>query len=152
MILIIVLYIFSIICDVKRPLRIYYNISIFYVIRKAETMDNKEHNNAIFVKIGQRIQYYRQKANLTQEKLAEKIGLTPNHLSRIEMGRHNPYFETIMLAAKELDVPIDAFLEDVEDNDINTFLQLIKSDIAGMSKNQIEMIKKYIALVKEFDF
>ena len=115
-------------------------------------MDNKENSNIVFVKIGQRIQYYRQKANLTQEKLAEKIGLTPNHLSRIETGRHNPYFETIMLAAKELDVPIDAFLEDVDDNDLNTFLQLIKSDIAGMSKNQKEMIKKYIALVKEFDF
>lgn len=115
-------------------------------------MDNKENNNVIFVKIGQRIQHYRQKANLTQEKLAERIGLTPNHLSRIEMGRHKPYFETIMLVAKELDVPIDALLEDVEDNHINTFLQLIKSDIAGMSKNQIEMIKKYIALVKEFDF
>ncbi|MDO5398006.1 MAG: helix-turn-helix transcriptional regulator [bacterium] len=115
-------------------------------------MDNKGDNNIVFLKIGQRIQYYRQKANLTQEKLAEKIGLTPNHLSRIESGRHNPYFETIMLAAKELDVPIDAFLEDIDDNYINTFLQMMKSDISGMSKNQLEMLKKYIALIKEFDF
>lgn len=115
-------------------------------------MDNKENNDIVFVKIGQRIQYYRQKANLTQEKLAERIGLSPNHLSRIEAGRHNPYFETIMLAAKELDVPIDAFLEDIEDNQINTFLQIMKNDISSLSRNQLEMLKRYIELIKEFDF
>lgn len=115
-------------------------------------MDNKDDNNIVFVKMGQRIQYYRQKANLTQEKLAEKIGLTPNHLSRIEAGRHNPYFETIMLAAKELDVPIDAFLEDVEDNKINTFLQIMKEDISSMSNRQLEMLKRYIELLKDFEF
>lgn len=115
-------------------------------------MDNKDDNSIVFVKIGQRIQYYRQKANLTQEKLAEKIGLSPNHLSRIEAGRHNPYFETIMLAAKELDVPIDAFLEDIEDNQINTFLRIIKDDISLMSKKQLEILKRYIELIKDFDF
>ena len=114
-------------------------------------MNNKNDNNIVFIKMGQRIQYYRQKADLTQEKLAEKIGLSPNHLSRIEAGKHNPYFENIMLAAKELDVPIDAFLEDLEDNQINTFLQIIKSDISIMNKNQLVMLKGFIELLKNFD-
>ena len=114
--------------------------------------NNNKDNNIDFSKIGSRIRQYRKSANLTQEKLSEKIGITPKHFSKLEAGRHNPHFDTIILLAKELDVPIDAFLEDVDDNDINTFLQLIKSDIAGMSKSQKEMIKKYIALVKEFDF
>lgn len=130
----------------------YYNIYILLFYKGAKTMDNKDDNSIVFVKIGQRIQYYRQKANLTQEKLAEKIGLSPNHLSRIEAGRHNPYFETIMLAAKELDVPIDAFLEDIEDNQINTFLRIIKDDISLMSKKQLEILKRYIELIKDFDF
>lgn len=111
----------------------------------------KEENNIVFVKMGQRILYYRQKANLTQEKLAERIGLSPNHLSRIEAGKHNPYFENIMLAAKELDVPIDAFLEDVEENQINTFLQIIKSDISTMNKNQLTMLKRFIEILKDFN-
>ena len=114
-------------------------------------MDNKEENNIIFVKMGQRIQHYRQQANLTQEKLAERIGLSPNHLSRIETGKHNPYFENIRLAAKELDVPIDAFLEDVEDNQINTFLQIIKDDLSAMNKNQLTMLKRFIELLKDFN-
>ena len=126
----------------------YYNNFILLCARKAETMDNKGENNIVFAKI----QYYRQKANLTQEKLAERIGITPNHLSRIEAGRHNPYFETILLAAKELDVSIDAFLEDVEDNKVNTFLQIMKNDISSLSKRQLEMLKRYIELLKDFEF
>lgn len=113
-------------------------------------MDNKE-DNIVFVKMGRRMQYYRQKANLTQEKLAEKIGLSPNHLSRIEAGKHNPYFENIMLAAKELDVPIDAFLEDVEENQINTFLSIIKTDLLTMNKNQLKMLKRFIEILKDFN-
>lgn len=115
-------------------------------------MSDKNDKNITFVKMGKRIQQYRTQAHLTQEKLAEKIGISPKHLSRIEAGHHNPYFDTIMMAAKELDVPIDAFLEDVDDNHINTFLQIIKSDISGMSKNQLQMLKKCITLIKEFDF
>lgn len=114
-------------------------------------MDHKDKTNIVFIQMGKRIQYYRQKANLTQEKLAEKIGLSPNHLSRIEAGKHNPYFENIMLAAKELDVPIDAFLEDVEDNQINTFLCMIKNDLSAMSTNQLTMLKRFIELLKEFN-
>lgn len=113
-------------------------------------MKNAEEKNTLF-EIGQRIQKYRKQKKLTQEQLAEKIGLSPNHLSRIEAGKHNPYFENIMLAAKELDVPIDAFLEDVEDNQINTFLQIIKSDISIMNKNQLTMLKRFIELLKDFN-
>ena len=116
--------------------------------------DNNENKdkNIDFSKIGSRIRQYRKSANLTQEKLSEKIGITPKHFSKLEAGRHNPHFDTIILLAKELDVPIDAFLEDIEDNQINTFLQIMKEDISSMSKRQLEMLKRYIELLKDFDF
>ncbi len=115
-------------------------------------MSKDTENSILLEKIGKRINYYRKQAHLTQEQLAEKVGLSPKHLSRLESGHHNPYFETIIMIAKELDVPIDAFLEDIEDNYINTFLQLVKSDISNMSMNQLKMLKKYIELLKEFSF
>ncbi len=37
-----------------------------------------------FVEIGYNIAYYRKHNNLTQEKLAEKIGISRSHLSAIE--------------------------------------------------------------------
>lgn len=131
----------------------YYNVYILHrKTRRVKAMDNKDDNNTILLRIGQKIQYYRRKANLTQEKLSEKIDITPNHLSKLEAGRHNLHFDTIILLAKALDVPVDAFLEDIEDNQINTFLEIMKSDISSMSKNQLNMLKRYIELLKEFDF
>lgn len=115
-------------------------------------MDHTDDKNNMLLKIGQKIQYYRRKAHLTQEKLAEKTDLTPNHLSKLESGLHNPYFDTIISLAKELDVPVDAFLEDIEDNQINTYLQIMKSDISTMSSNQLKMLKRCVEVIKEFDF
>lgn len=112
---------------------------------------NVDDNNIVFAKIGNRIRQYRKSVGLTQEKLSEKIGITPKHLSKLEAGRHNPHFDTIILLAKELDVPIDAFLEDVEDNQVNTFLQMMKSDISLMSKKQLTMLKRFIEMLKDFD-
>jgi len=115
-------------------------------------MSIENNNNIAFEKIGKRICHYRKNIGLTQEKLSEKIGITSKHLSKLESGRHNPHFDTIILLAKELDVPVDAFLEDMEDNRINIFLQIMKKDISSMSRNQLAMLKRCIELIKEFDF
>ena len=37
---------------------------------------------------GTNIKYYRKKQHLTQEQLAEKLGITTKHLSTIETGTH----------------------------------------------------------------
>ncbi len=58
----------------------------------------------------------------------------------------------IIASAKVLDVPIDAFVQDLSDNKINTFLELMKKDIEQMSDNQLNMLKKQIELIKQFDF
>lgn len=111
-----------------------------------------EKRNEVFIKIGSRIQKYRQKANMTQDKLAEKVGTSQKHLSRIELGYHLPNFETVIAIAKELDVPIDAFVEDIEDNRANTFLELIKSDVEKMSDKQLDMLKNQVELIMRYDF
>ena len=115
-------------------------------------MIDDEKKNEIFVNIGKNIRYYRECKKLTQEKLAEKVGLSPKHLSRLEAGCHIPYFDTIIMIAKELDIPIDALLEGVEENHINTFLTMMKSDISTMSTNQLKMLKQCIKMIKEYKF
>ncbi len=115
-------------------------------------MIDDEKKNEIFIKIGKNIRYYRERAKLTQEKLAEKICLSPKHLSRLEAGRHIPYFDTIIMIAKELDIPIDALLEDIEENYINTFLSMMKADLSSMSINQLKMLKQCIEMIKAYNF
>ena len=115
-------------------------------------MIDDEKKNEMFVNIGKNIRYYRECKKLTQEKLAEKVGLSPKHLSRLEAGRHIPYFDTIIMIAKEVDIRIDALLEGVEENHINTFLTMMKSDISTMSTNQLKMLKQCIKMIKEYKF
>ena len=42
------------------------------------------------VDFGQRMKQYRGKHNLTQEKLAEKLGVQTKHISLLENGHRNP--------------------------------------------------------------
>lgn len=113
---------------------------------------SNDKRNINLVNIGSRIQKRRQNLKLTQEQVAERVGITQKHLSRIEKGYHNPHFDMIIALAKVLDVPVDAFAEDFEDENVNIFLQLIKDDVKEMSKQQLNMLRENIEVIKKFDF
>ncbi len=60
--------------------------------------------------IGARIKSLRRGRGLTQEKVAERTGLSVNYLSRIERGLENPTLDTLLGLAKALKVePLDLF-------------------------------------------
>ena len=69
-----------------------------------------------YTKIGAKIVYYRKIRNLTQEELAEKVGITPQYLSRIENGGYskNVSLSTLMKIAGVLDVTMSQVMEGVE--------------------------------------
>lgn len=115
-------------------------------------MSKSETKNENYVKIGSRIQYYRLKAGLTQDQVSEVIGVSQKHLSRIEAGYHNPHFDTIIAIAKAINVPIDAFAEDLDENNNAACLNMIMSEISDMSRPQLEMLKDNIATIKKYNF
>ena len=55
-------------------------------------------------KMGKRIRRYRREKKLTQEELADKVGMHYTTLSRIERGVSNPPVQTINKIAKVLRV------------------------------------------------
>ena len=63
------------------------------------------------VLIGMRIKELRQKRGLTQDKLSHKVDIDPKHLSRIEVGRSFPSFDTLERMANALHVELRAFFE-----------------------------------------
>lgn len=68
-------------------------------------------------RLGAKILYYRKIRRLTQEQLAEKVGITAKYLSRIETGSY-PYsisLPTLMLIAEKLDVSISELLVGIEE-------------------------------------
>lgn len=56
--------------------------------------------------LGQRIQLFRKRNKLTQEKFAELIGIDAKNVSKIENGNNYPSAETLTAIAKALDVNV----------------------------------------------
>lgn len=71
------------------------------------------------VKIGKFIASLRRQAELTQEELGEKIGVTNKTISRWENGNYMPDIEMLQLLSKEFDVSINELLsgEKIADED-----------------------------------
>jgi len=61
--------------------------------------------------VGKRIKIVRQRSGLTQDQLAEQVGLSPKYISGIERGVENPTMDILLRLAKMLGVePYDLFL------------------------------------------
>ena len=60
--------------------------------------------------IGNRIKYYRQQKQFTQEEFAEAIGVSPGHVSRMERGIKRAGLETLMEISRTLEVTLDVLL------------------------------------------
>lgn len=56
--------------------------------------------------LGQRIQYLRKEKKLTQEALAELVGIDQKNISKIENGNNYPAAETLTAIANALEVDI----------------------------------------------
>ncbi len=102
--------------------------------------------------VGKRIQSCRQKAGLTQEQLSEISGISQKHISRIEQGYHDTHFTLIYKIAKALNVSIDSFATDFEEDNANIFLSTIKADVANMSKKQLDMLRDSVETIKKYEF
>lgn len=112
-------------------------------------MENKDEKSDLILEIGKRIQKYRIQKNLTQEQVAETVGISQKHLSRIEKGYHNPRFDMIIHIAEALNIPTDALAKDLSDNDVDVFLESIRPNIEKLSVKQLEYVKKNIELILE---
>lgn len=80
--------------------------------------------------LGGQIKYYRKKAGLTQEALAEKTNLSPQHISRIECGCYVPSLSSFFEIVSILNIDLRQFGFDIDkaDNPIkNKLIQKIAS-------------------------
>lgn len=61
-----------------------------------------------YKKIGVKIVYYRMLQSMSQEQLAEKVGISPSYLSKIENGKYerNLPLNTLMLIARTLEMDV----------------------------------------------
>ncbi|MBO5747226.1 MAG: helix-turn-helix transcriptional regulator [Clostridia bacterium] len=60
--------------------------------------------------LGSQIKHIRKEKGLTQEKLSETVGITPNYLGEIERGVKTPGADVLARLAEALDVSVDYLL------------------------------------------
>ncbi len=62
--------------------------------------------------IGQRLAVHRARRGVKVSALAREIGVSPSLISQIERGQSRPSVSTLFALAEALDVPVDAFFRD----------------------------------------
>ena len=99
--------------------------------------------------IGKRIKIARIKADLTQERLAERINISPTHLSNIETGTTRVSLSTMISIANALSVTSDDLLCDSVVMAKAQFEKDIALLLEDCDEYEIRIVKDMIASLKE---
>ena len=98
---------------------------------------------------GTRLRAYRKQRGLTIEKLAERVGLSPNYLGDMERGKKFPSMGTFIRLVNVLDISADELLKD----EINRAEYLIDAEISeklkGLTPKQCAAVLKILDSVLE---
>jgi len=76
----------------------------------------------IYKSIGKKIKFLREKRGITQEKLAEKAGLSLDFIGKIEVNINKPGLRSLIKIANALDIPI----KEIFDKDIKGSNPVVK--------------------------
>ena len=65
----------------------------------------------LYIALGKQIKTLRENAHLTQEKLAEKAGISLDYLGKIEVNINKPGLKTLIKISNALSVPIKSIFD-----------------------------------------
>lgn len=99
--------------------------------------------------VGERTKAARKKKNLSQEELAEKVGISPVHLSRIENGHVVPKIDVLVELSTELNLSID-FLIWGEDISENVLLEVMLSRMKTCKNNQLYLLVEMVEMMIKY--
>ena len=99
--------------------------------------------------IGRRIKAARISLDMTQERLAEKVNLSPSHLSNIETGTTKVSLSTIVKLANALHVSVDSLLADSVVQSKAVFEQDIQTILSDCDDYEIRVIADIAAATKK---
>ena len=98
--------------------------------------------------IGERIKTLRKRAGLTQERLAERVGLDARHLSRLETGKHFPTLDSLERIAEVLGVELAEFFQFPGAETTEALRDYLAGFAQNASESQLRLAVKVIRLVE----
>jgi transcriptional regulator with XRE-family HTH domain len=76
---------------------------------------------------GDMIKHAREAKQWLQKQLAEKIGVTPGFITKLETGQSRPSYERCVALAEALDLPLDELWEQVQEEKVETSGERIRT-------------------------
>lgn len=101
-----------------------------------------------YYEIGQRIRKFRKACNLSQEELAEKVGISTTHMSHIETGNTKLSLPVFVDIANVLCVQTDELLYDVPQNTKTNMKEKINEVLDSCSLYEMYILLDIMKAVK----
>lgn len=106
-------------------------------------------------RLGARLRALRQARGMTQEELAERAGLHPTYIAKIELGGRLPTLEALSSLAAALGVPAATIVEAMDESPglspaAETAKEL-KVLIDGCSVGQLELLRDFAELLARYE-
>ncbi|MBD5556307.1 MAG: helix-turn-helix transcriptional regulator [Roseburia sp.] len=101
-----------------------------------------------YYEIGQRVRKFRKAYNLSQEQLAEKIGISVTHMSHIETGNTKLSLPVFVDIARALSIRTDDLLYDMPQMNKTVISQEISEILNSCSMRDMYILSDVIKAVK----
>lgn len=100
-------------------------------------------DHLLYVQLGENIRKLRKQSYLTQDDLAESVGLDQKRISRIERGEARPNLTLCLKLANAFQVSVDALLDGVVEQEmVRTMLN--ESSEQLLAQELLQVVKRYI--------
>ena len=101
-----------------------------------------------YYKIGQRIRKFRKAYRLSQEQLAEKVGISTTHMSHIETGNTKLSLPLFVKLANVLSIQTDELLHDTPQKNKTAIKGELEEIMDSCSMQDIQIIEDVVKAVK----
>ena len=99
-----------------------------------------KHN--VDVHVGKRIRHRRWMIGMTQQQLAEKVGIKFQQIQKYETGMNRVSASRLWDIARAVDVPVSFFFEGLEDGQVH---DAVEDDILA-DKEALQLVRAYYAM------
>lgn len=113
--------------------------------------DEYYENSIDYFIVNSNIKKYREKAKLTQAKLAEKSHLSAKYISRLENNHYKGHLHVYVQIAIALDITLYDLIGN-ENNTENDFLNQLNLLTRNITDNQKKMLLENLKTIKNYDF
>lgn len=100
-------------------------------------------------KLSERIRFFRTQSGMSQEKLAEEVGLSRENINRFEAGTRVTSVETLVKIANALKVSADDLLVDSLEHSVSTADSEIHKLLLDCNEKEETILTKVVKAVKE---